>query len=107
MGVSDYRPQENQIINRHLGSSNYSKKDESFEGSEVIEELIEIEESGDEYSNGDNHSVTAVRTNMPAGRGSIGSVLDDNHSQYYYEEFKQNGNTYQGGGATSNNEVLS
>jgi len=35
--------------NRHLVSpKQFSKKDESFEGSEVIEELIEIEESGDE-----------------------------------------------------------
>lgn len=80
--MNDYRPQENQIINRHIGvSPTYSKKDESFEGSEVIEELIEIEESGDEQSNGDNHSVMAVRTNFAGGRGSMGSVIDDNNSQ--------------------------
>ena len=75
---------------RHHVSPPYSKKDESFEGSEVIEELIEIEESGDEQSNGGNSNV-AVRTNLAGGRGSMGSVIDDNTSNHgYYEELKQN-----------------
>ena len=72
-----------------LSPKQFSKKDESFEGSEVIEELIEIEESGDEYEQSQNGSVT-VRTNLAGGRGSIGSNIDDNAS-HIYEEIKQNG----------------
>ena len=78
MGVSD----------RLNDGQQYPKKDESFEGSEVIEELIEVEESGDEQS-GEN-SIT-VRSNLARGRGSMGSVCDDNTSNLYGEEFKHGG----------------
>mmetsp|Transcript_2216 Transcript_2216/g.2916 ORF Transcript_2216/g.2916 Transcript_2216/m.2916 type:complete len:126 (+) Transcript_2216:1245-1622(+) len=67
-----------------------SKTNESIEGSEVIEELIEIEESGESHSV-ENQSCT-VRTNCAGGRGSICSVIEnDNTSNLYAEEFKNNG----------------
>ena len=67
-----------------------SKKDESIDESEVIEELIEIEDSGDEQS--DNNNSVTVRTNCAGGRGSIYSGNDGDTSNLpYYEEFKQHG----------------
>lgn len=56
----------------------------------MIEELIEVEESGDEQS-GENNSIT-VRSNLARGRGSMGSYcIDDNTSNLYVEEFKHGG----------------
>ena len=73
MNVNDHRiKRENSIEDQ------YSKEADNFEGSEVIEELIEIEESGEEMS-AENRSVT-VNTNLAGGRGSIGSVVDENGS---------------------------
>lgn len=80
--------------------AHHSKTNESLEGSEVIEELIEVEESGESQSV-ENHSGT-VRTNFAGGRGSICSVIEhDNTSNLYNEEFKQYG------GRVSPRDVLS
>lgn len=106
--IGDYQERSNSrspargvVSDRHKRDDHHSKKDaESMEGSEVIEELIEIEESGESHSV-ENHSGT-VRTNLAGGRGSICSVMEnDNTSNLYTEEFKYNG------GRRSPRDVLS
>ena len=66
-----------------MKSKSSYKQEESFDGSEIIEELIEIEDSIDGESVKDANSGT-VATNIAAGcRGSIvgsGSVMEDNNS---------------------------
>ena len=57
---------------RTIKQSNTFTTEDSIEESEVIEEIIEIEESDDECSNEANNSGT-FRTNLAGGRGSMGS----------------------------------
>lgn len=97
--IGDYQERSNS--RSPARDDHHSKKDpESIDGSEIIEELIEIEESGESYSV-ENHSGT-VRTNIAGGQGSICSVIEhDNTSNLYTEEFKNNG------GRRSPRDVLS